>query len=133
MNKNVNKNEEIFLLDVQLISSIIFIISSVVSLLITYDEKLNVTNRKKIFTTKETLNISYYNRIVILVVVLASLYVGYKNYSNEKNNTTAKYKSSLLLSTNVLTLISAIVILYVSYLNRKEKSLTVSDIENPLI
>ena len=58
---------------------------------------------------------------------------GYKNYINEKNNAVAKYKSSLLLSTNVLTLISAIVILFVSYLNKNEQSLTVSDIENPLI
>lgn len=133
MKENTNKKEEVFLLDLQLISSSIFIIASIVSLLITYDEKLTVTNRKKLFTTKEALNISFYNRIVILVVVVTSLYVGYKNYINEKNGTVAKYKSSLLLSTNVLTLISAIVILFVSYLNKNEQSLTVSDIENPLI
>ena len=120
MKENTNKKEEVFLLDLQLISSSIFIIASIVSLLITYNEKL-------------TVNISFYNRIVILVVVVTSLYVGYKNYINEKNNTVAKYKSSLLLSTNVLTLISAIVILFVSYLNKNEQSLTVSDIENPLI
>ena len=130
MKENTNKKEEVFLLDLQLISSSIFIIASIVSLLITYNEKLTVTNRKKLFTNKEALNISFYNRIVILVVVVTSLYVGYKN---EKNNTVAKYKSSLLLSTNVLTLISAIVILFVSYLNKNEQSLTVSDIENPLI
>ena len=133
MKENINKKEEIFLIDIQLISSTIFIIASIVSLLITYNEKLNITNRKKIFTNKEALNISFYNRIIILVVVVTSLYVGYKNYINEENNTIAKYKSSLLLSTNVLTLISAIVILYVSYLNKTEQSLTVSDIENPLI
>lgn len=133
MKENTNKKEEVFLLDLQLISSSIFIIASIVSLLITYNEKLTVTNRKKLFTTKEALNISFYNRIVILVVVVTSLYVGYKNYINEKNGTVAKYKSSLLLSTNVLTLISAIVILFVSYLNKNEQSLTVSDIENPLI
>ena len=133
MKENTNKKEEVFLLDLQLISSSIFIIASIVSLLITYNEKLTVTNRKKLFTKKEALNISFYNRIVILVVVVTSLYVGYKNYINEKNNTVAKYKSSLLLSTNVLTLISAIVILFVSYLNKNEQSLTVSDIENPLI
>ena len=121
MKENTNKKEEVFLLDLQLISSSIFIIASIVSLLITYNEQLTVTNRKKLF------------RIVILVVVVTSLYVGYKNYINEKNNAVAKYKSSLLLSTNVLTLISAIVILFVSYLNKNEQSLTVSDIENPLI
>ena len=127
MKENTNKKEEVFLLDLQLISSSIFIIASIVSLLISYNEKLTVTNRNKLFTNKEALN------IVILVVVVTSLYVGYKNYINEKNNTVAKYKSSLLLSTNVLTLIIAIVILYVSYLNKNEKRLTLSDKENPLI
>ena len=34
---------------------------------------------------------------------------------------------------SVPALISAIVILFVSYLNKNEQSLTVSDIENPLI
>lgn len=84
MKENTNKKEEVFLLDLQLISSSIFIIASIVSLLITYNEKLTVTNRKKLFTNKEALNISFYNRIVILVVVVTSLYVGYKNYINEK-------------------------------------------------
>ena len=82
MKENTNKKEEVFLLDLQLISSSIFIIASIVSLLITYNEKLTVTNRKKLFTNKEALNISFYNRIVILVVVVTSLYVGYKNYIN---------------------------------------------------
>ena len=50
MKENINKKEEIFLIDIQLISSTIFIIASIVSLLITYNEKLNITNRKKIFT-----------------------------------------------------------------------------------
>ena len=48
-----HKKEEVFLLDLQLISSSIFIIASIVSLLITYNEKLTVTNRKKLFTNKE--------------------------------------------------------------------------------
>lgn len=132
MNNSTNKNEEIFLLDLQLISSIIFIVASIISVIITYNEKLDATNRKKLFTTKQSLNISYYNRIVILVVVIVSLYVGYKNFSSEDKGI-AKYKSGLLLSTNVLTLISAIIILYVSYLNKEEQSLTTSDVENPLI
>ena len=132
--KNTGSNDnDIFLINLSIISSIIFILASIVSLTITIDEKNNLTNKKKFYTNKEALNISFYNRIVILVAVLISLYVGYKNYESEENNTRAKYKSSLLFSTNIITVISALIILYVAYLNREEQSLTVSDVENPLI
>lgn len=132
MNTN-NTKENILLVNLNIISSIIFILASLVSLGITFDERGNLIGGKRHLTNKQALNISYYNRIIILVAVLISLYVGYKSYSAEDDNTTGKYKSGLLLSTNILTLIGAIIILYVSYLNRNEQSLTVSDVENPLI
>lgn len=130
---NQNNKEETLLINLNIISSIVFILTSLVSLGITYDERGNLINGKRYFTNEQILNISYYNRIVILVVVLISLYVGYKNFENEDGGPRAKYKSGLLLSTNVLTLIGALIILYVSYLNREEQSLTPSDVENPLI
>lgn len=121
------------LIDLNLISSIIFILASLVSLTLTFDEKNRVQNKKTNFTKQQALDISFYNRIVILIAVLISLYVGYKNYKNEQYNTIGKYKNTLLLSTNVLTIISATVILYVAYLNKQEQSITISDVENPLI
>lgn len=130
MNGNNNNNK---LINLSILSSILFIIGSLVSLSITIDEKRNINNQKKIYSNNEALNISFNNRILILVAVLISLYVGYSNYKSEDNNTRAKYKSSLLLTTNILTLIGSIIILYVSYLNKQEQSLTVSDVENPLI
>ena len=126
-------NKENELIDLSILSSILFIFGSLVSLSITINEKRSINNQKKIYSKNETLNISFYNRILILVAVLISLYVGYNNYINEEDNTKAKYKSSLLLTTNILTVIGALIILYVSYLNKQEQSLTVSDVENPLI
>lgn len=130
---NQNNKEDTLLINLNLISSVVFILASLVSLGITFDERGNIIDGKRYLTNKQVLNISYYNRIVILVAVLISLYVGYKNFENEEGGPRAKYKSGLLLSTNVLTLIGSIVILYVSYLNREEQSLTPSDVENPLI
>lgn len=128
-----NNDEESKLIDLSILSTVIFIIGTIVSLTITIDEKTNINNKKRFYTTKQALDLSFYNRIVILITVLISLYVGYNNYKNEKEDTRGKYKSSLLLTTNVLTLVSAIIILYVSYLNKQEQSLTASDVENPLI
>ena len=121
------------LINLNILSSILFIIGSLVSLSITVNEKRNINNKKKIYSNTEALNISFYNRILILVAVLISLYVGYNNYKDEEDNTIGKYKSSLLLTTNILTVIGASIILYVAYLNKEEQSLTVSDVENPLI
>lgn len=130
---NQNNKEETRLINLNLISSIVFVLTSLVSIGITFDERGNLIDGKRYFTNKQILNISYYGRIVTLIAVLISLYVGYKNFENEDGGPKAKYKSGLLLSTNVLSLIGAIVILYVSYLNRQEQSLTPSDVENPLI
>lgn len=130
---NQNKKEDTLSINLNLISSIVFILSSLVSLGITFDERGNLIGGKRYLTNKQVLNISYYNRIVIIVAVLISLYAGYKNFESEDGGPRAKYKSGLLLSTNVLSLIGAVIILYVSYLNRKEQSLTPSDVENPLI
>ena len=128
--KNTTDTHLIYL---NLISSIIFILASLVSLTLTFDEKNRVQNKKTNFTKQQARDISFYNRIVILIAVLISLYVGYKNYKNEQDNTIGKYKNTLLLSTNVLTIISATIILYVAYLNKQEQSITISDVENPLI
>ena len=128
-----NTNNDNNLINLNVLSSILFIIGSFISLSITLDEKRNINNQKKIYSNEEALNIYFYNRILILIAVLISLYVGFSNYKSEKNNTRAKYKSSLLLTTNILTVISALIILYVSYLNKQDQSLTVSDVENPLI
>lgn len=132
MNNKKGKEDKL-LINLNIISSVVFILASLVSLGITFDEKGNLVDGKRYLTNKQVLNISFYNRLVILVAVLISLYVGYRSYKQEDDNTSGKYKSRLLLSTNILTLIGALIILYVSYLNRQEQSLTPSDVENPLI
>ena len=129
--KNNNSNTK--LIDLNITSSIIFIVASIISLIVTLDERNRIINKKTLFNKKESLNIAFYNRIVILVSVFISLYVGYNNFKNEKDNTIGKYKSSLLLTTNILTVISGFIILYVAYLNRNEQTLDLDIVENPLV
>lgn len=128
----MNKNDTL-LIDLNIISSSIFICAAIISLGLIINERNKTLNKDTKIDTKTALNIAFYNRIVILISVLISAYVGYKNYKNEENNTIGKYKSSLLFSTNIIIVISSIIVLYVSYLNKQEQSLSVSDVENPLI
>ena len=62
----MNKNKEI---DLQLISSIIFLITVIISISVTYDEKLSINNKKGLYTTKQALDISFYNRIIVLISI----------------------------------------------------------------
>ena len=126
-------NKDTKSINISSISSIIFILASLVSLFLTLDERENIIKGKRILNNKTSLNISFYNRIVIIIAVILSLYAGYINFKSEEDNTKGKFKASLLLSTNVLSVIGSVIILYVAYLNKQEQSLTVSDIENPLI
>lgn len=121
MNKTNNN------LDLQITSTIIFILCSIVSLSISLNER----NNNKFYNEKEAIYISYYNRIIILLAVLISLYVSYKNLEERKTDREI-YKSKLLV-TNTLIVISAIIVLYVSYLNKKENTLTAADSQNTLI
>lgn len=125
-------NKEIKNIDLQLLSSIIFICASLISLTITVDEKLIQENKKNIYTKNEALNLSIINRIVILVSIFISLYVSYTNYKNSLKER-EKYKTSLLLFTNILTLISGIIILYISIINKNEDTLSAGDTQNTLI
>ena len=124
--------KEIKNIDLQLLSSIIFICASIISLTITIDEKLIQENRKNIYTKNEALNLSIINRIVILVSIFISLYVSYTNYKNSLKER-EKYKTSLLLFTNILTLISGIIILYISIINKNEDTLSAGDTQNTFI
>ena len=125
-------NKEIKNIDLQLISSIVFICASLISLTITVDEKLIQENKKNIYTKNEALNLSIINRIIILISIFISLYVAYSNYKNSSKKR-EKYKTSLLLFTNLLTLVSGLIILYISILNKNEETLSAGDTQNTLI
>lgn len=128
-----NDNNDTLLLDLQLIATTTFIITSIISLIIIYNEKLTVTKRDNLFSEQQALNLSFYNRIAVLIVVILTLYISYMSYKGEEVGSIAQYKSFLILGTNILTIISALVLLYVAYLNKKERSITPADIINPLL
>lgn len=119
-------------INLQLTSTIIFIIATLISLSITYNEKLNINNKKTFYSKKESLNISFYNRFIFIIAILISLYVAIDNYS-KKEEKEEKYKSSLIVIASLITLSASLIILYVSYLNKKEETLTPSDLQNTLI
>ena len=130
---NVFTKKRIQLLNEQMIASMLFIGTIIISILLTYDEIKDLSNQKKLFSNKISQNISLYNRII---VVILALYFLYNSYINQKiaqiQKKDLKYLKLQTLS-STLTLISTIIVLYVIIQNYKNSNFNVSQVENPVL
>jgi len=126
-----NKQEEINLLNIQLITSLTVIITITISIILTYNQKLDLQNKKTFFNKKQTHNISYINRLIFLITAIIFLYINYKLYeiSKKKGEDLKVYYLQILAST--FTTIAAIIVLYVVSIEPLGDE--ISDVENPII
>jgi uncharacterized membrane protein YbhN (UPF0104 family) len=117
-------------IDIQLYAVGISVITTIISLLLTYNQKLEKQNKKTLFTPKQTLKITKINRITILIVTLTFLYVNYRLYqiSKKEGENLTPYK--LQITSSILVTIAGIITLYVILQSEKE---TVADVENPIV
>ncbi len=124
------KNEEIKYIDYQIYILLISIVTTIVAIIITYNQKLSLQKKKKLFGAKEAYNITKYNRIIILITGILFLYINYRLYklSEKEGEDLTSYKLQIIAS--ILVVISELIALYVITLSSTE---TISDVENPNI
>lgn len=127
----MENKEEINILNIQLITSLIVIITVAVSLILTYNQKLNLQNKKTIFNKKQTHNISYINRLIILITAITFLIINYKLYQISKKEGEDLLVYYLQITASILTTIAAIIVFYVVSIEPSGDQ--ISDIENPVI
>lgn len=125
----MNDTKELSIIRIQETFSIIFIITAIISIVLTYNKDLNIQKKRPIFTRKEAYYISCINRFIILIIFLAFLFVSTENVIilKEKGKTTKFAELEVLAS--ILSLIAGLIILYTVINNPNTGS--VSDIENP--
>lgn len=125
-----NKEEEIKYINYQLIGLGLTLITTIIAIAITYNQKLGLQKKKKLFNSKEALSITKFNRIVILLIGILFLYINYRLYliSKDEGEDLKSYK--LQISASILVVISSLIALYVVSLSNTE---TLSDVENPNI
>lgn len=126
-----NNKEEIKLLNIQLITSLIVIVTVTISLILTYNQKLNLKNKKTIFNKKQTHNISYINRLTILITSIIFLLINYKLYQISKKEGEDLLVYNLQIIASILTTIASIIVFYVVSIEPTGDN--ISDIENPVI
>lgn len=126
----MNKKEEIEAINIQLYALIIVLVSTFISIIITYNQKLNLEKKKTIFNSKESFNITLFNRILIVVLSFVFLYVNIKLYNLSKEEGEDLKSYILQIIASILAIISGFIALYVVGLSDTEN---IVDVENPVI
>lgn len=126
----MKKNEEIEAINIQLITLLVVLVSTIISILITYNQKLDMEDKETIFNSKESFNITLFNRILIVVISFVFLYVNIKLYNISKEEGEDLKSYTLQIIASILAIISGLIALYVVKLSSTENLV---DVENPVI
>ncbi len=122
--------EKLKIIDIQLTGSILFIVSLIVTIILTYNQRQYTLHQKPLFNTKQTYIISNLNRILSLTIVLMFLYSSYELREISKQKESNVKLNDLDVFASILSVVSAIIVLYITAKSPVEDSL---DIENPNI
>lgn len=108
-------NRQVSLLNAQLFIAFILAITLFTSFLLTYDEKLKLLNKKRLFTDQNSHYTNLLNRILFLLILIYNLYINYQQYELEKQKKSdlAPFRQQIYAS--ILNTIAAVIILYVVY------------------
>lgn len=125
-----NKHEE-DLLDLQIITTVLFMASLIISIFLTYNDKLCLNKQKDLFSKKGASNLATFNRIYALVLTLTFLYINYENRKIAGAKKQNLEPFNLQITASQLTTLAAIISLYVVLTSGEYNIVPV--IENPIV
>lgn len=125
------KNNEVTLLDIQLIASILYIASLSLSIILTYNDKQIAKKKKPILTNTQAANLSVFNRGFIVILTLVFLYTTYQSRENAKKENQKIWPFDLQLCASELSLLATVIVLYVVVKTAGERYSIVPGINNP--
>lgn len=124
------KEEEINAINIQLFALVLVLFSTIISIILTYNQKVNLENKKGFLNPDESLKITIYNRILVVVLSIVFLYVNFKLYNISKEEGEDLKSYTLQIIASVFAVISGLIALYVVSLSSTQN---ISDVENPII
>ncbi len=125
------KDKEIKLLDLQIVLTVIYIVSLVLSIFLTYNDRIKLSDNKNIFSKKQSKNYSIFNRVLVLVLTLSFLFINYENYKITKQKGEKLDNASLQILASEISTVATIIVLYVVLKSTGEDYTIISGIENP--
>lgn len=130
LNEYLINNQKIKYLDVQLLATFGFIIALFISLILSYDKKLSLQNKKRIFNSKNAQNIAVFQTILVFIIAISFLYSNYEQYKlSKKTNGSDQQDLLLQIETSIFAIISAVIGLYIVFKNRNSRNLQISETE----
>ena len=125
-----HKKEETNTINIQLIALFFTLITAIISIIITFNQKLELEGKETLFSPKDSLKITLFNRKLILIISFVFLYVNYELFkiSKEEGEDLKPYTLQILAS--LFIIVSGIIALYVVSLSNTEN---VADVENPIV
>ena len=126
-----NKEKESLLITIQIISSIVSIGTVIISIILLYNEQLEINNEEPFLDAEAAQKLTTFNRILILIIFIVFLVINYILYdiSKEEREDLKPYELQIIAS--YFSLFAASIALYVVLLQRSGEQ--VVDVENPII
>lgn len=117
-------------IELQILLSIFFIFTTIISIILLYNEDLYIKYKKFILDPKNAYIIASINRIVILIILFLFLYANYVDKNIDILENKDLKADNLQIIASILTIISGIIVLYVTieYFNTNINS----SLENPV-
>lgn len=126
----MEKEKEVEILNISIITSILFIVAISISIFLTVERKKNVLNQKTVFTKKGDQYINLFNRLLVFVIVIVIFYDDYQSYKLGKSKGEDPKPLSQQMFASSLAIVSAIISLYVVYETWETDN--TADLENPI-
>ena len=113
----------------QIIATILFLGTIIVSLSLSIDRRQKILNKKAIYSNEKAQNIAIINRIIVVFIVVIYLQIDKENLDITKEKQNQTNLANLQIIAELITLIAALIALYITY-NSKTEDIS---IENPEI
>ena len=128
--KQYENAQKIKFLDLQLIATAGFILALITSFTLSYDKKLSLENKKRLFTDEEAQNLALFQTVLVFIIAVCFLYVNYKQYKISRQTHDSSEQDFLLqIETSIFAIISAIIGLYIVFKNYRKRNITIAESE----
>ncbi len=131
MNEEKLQKEQLFIIDGQLIASILYILSFVATIIVIINQRKLALNKKGFLTIEESQIIITLNKIFILLLLLLFVYLNYKSIKLAENTNQNTNSLNLQMISSIISLVPALIGLYVVITDFSATTFQTAEIENP--
>lgn len=131
MNEEKLQKEQLFIIDGQLIASILYILSFVATIIVIINQRKFALNKKGFLTVEESQIIITLNKIFILLLLLLFVYLNYKSIKLAENTNQNTNSLNLQMISSIISLVPALIGLYVVITDFSATTFQTAEIENP--